>query len=650
MERGGGHVTAPELTYVPIKEIARIRRAKSDPVRRAAAFATICRINTLYMIARAGSGHIGSSFSSLDIVSWLHLEELRGLGKPEGSEPRDLFFSSKGHDVPGLYAVLIGLGLLPFDRLDTLRRLGGLPGHPDVGTSGIVTNSGPLGMGISKAKGMVRAARLGKLDRRIFVMTGDGELQEGQIWESLPSAAHERMGEITVIVDANRIQSDTWVSVVSDLGDVVRKFEAFGWHAARCDGHDLAALAQVLEEFRNITDKPKVLVADTVKGRGVSFMESLQRDEKFYRFHSGAPDDPTYARAVEELVTVANARLADLGLSPLQLVRKTRPDRANMQGTQRLIPAYSRALVAHAERDPRIVALDADLVLDTGLIPFSERFPERFVECGIAEQDMVSQAGGLALSGLLPVVHSFACFLSTRPNEQIYNNATERRRVVYVGSLAGLLPAGPGHSHQSVRDISALAAVPGLEMLEPSCEDEVEQALDYCLTRAEGSCYLRLVSVPWRVPFALSADYRLERGHGVKVTEGDDAILFAYGPVMLSQAYGAAQLLRERQGFGLRVINLPWLNLVDMGWLADEVGSIRTIFTLDDHYVTGGQGEMLAARLAQLALAPAVRVRHLGVLDIPECGQNDEVLRAHRLDAEGLAEAVAAEPAGIGTE
>jgi transketolase len=642
-------VSGPDLTFVPLKEIARVRDAKADPLRRAAAFAAVCRLNTLYMIARAGSGHIGSSFSSLDLVSWLHLEELRGLGKPN-AEPRDLFFSSKGHDVPGLYSVLIGLGLLPFDRLDTLRRLGGLPGHPDVGTPGIVTNSGPLGMGISKAKGMVRAARLAGHDRRLFVMTGDGELQEGQIWESLPTAVHERMGEITVIVDANRIQSDTWVASVNDLGDLVRKFEAFGWRAARCDGHDLSAIAGVLKEFRAITDRPKVLIADTVKGRGVSFMESLPAGEKFYRFHSGAPDDATYARAVEELVATVNARVDELGLKPLTLAHAPRSARASMQGTQRLVPAYSRALVSQAERDARIVALDADLVLDTGLIPFSERFPERFIECGIAEQDMVSQAGGLALSGLLPVVHSFACFLSTRPNEQIYNNATERRRIVYVGSLAGLLPGGPGHSHQSVRDISALSGVPGLEMVQPCSEDEVAQAVEYCLVRSCASCYLRLVSVPWRVPFTLPADYRLERGRGVAITEGDDAILFAYGPVMLSQAYGAAMLLRERQGFGLRVVNLPWLNVVDSAWLGDELAGVRNVFTLDDHYITGGQGEMLAARVAQLGIGAGVRVRHFGVRDIPECGQNDEVLRAHRLDAESLAEAVAAEPAGIGAE
>jgi transketolase len=615
----------------------------------AALFATLCRINTLYMIARAGSGHIGSSFSSLDIVAWLHLHELRGLdGDRDG--PRDLFFSSKGHDVPGLYAVLIGLGRLPFDSLHTLRRLGGLPGHPDVGTPGMVTNTGPLGMGISKAKGMVRANRLAGRKSRIFVMTGDGELQEGQLWESLATAAAAGMGEITAIVDHNKLQSDTWVSSVSDLGDLPKKFEAFGWHAVRCDGHDLAALGQALDALRPIADRPKVIVADTIKGRGVSFMEhtALPAGEKYYRFHSGAPDDASYQRAAAELIATANTLLREAGAPPLALEPAPKPKRPDLQGAQRLVAAYSRALVAHAERNPRIVALDADLVLDTGLIPFADRFPDRFVECGIAEQDMVSQAGGLALAGALPVVHSFACFLSTRANEQIYNNATEQRRIVYVGSLAGLLPGGPGHSHQSVRDISALAAIPGLELIQPSCEDEVAQAVDYCLAESKASCYLRLVSIPCRVPFRLPEGYRLVRGRGVALTAGSDGVLFGYGPVLLAEAYQAAALLRKRHGLGLRVVNLPWLNLVDADWLTGEVADLRHVFTLDDHYVAGGQGEMLAAALAELGLAPRASVGRFGVRGIPACGQNDEVLRAHRLDAESLAEELTTAMTGAG--
>src|SRR5262245_30130308 len=191
-----------ELQYVPVSEFERLRAAPIGAVDRVRAFAALARINALYMIAGAWSGHIGTSFSSLDIMSWLFLNELRDLDKGPGQ--CDIFFSSKGHDAPALYSVLIGLGLLPADRLHQLRRLDGLPGHPHVETPYIQANTGSLGMGISKAKGMALANRLTGNRRRIFVMTGDGELQEGQFWESLASAVNLKLGEITVIIDHNK--------------------------------------------------------------------------------------------------------------------------------------------------------------------------------------------------------------------------------------------------------------------------------------------------------------------------------------------------------------------------------------------------------------------------------------------------------------
>jgi transketolase len=216
----------PPLYFVPVTEFQRVRSLNAGNFERTALFADLCRLNTLSMIAYAGSGHIGSSFSSLDIVCWLFLNEMKTNGKADGSG--DLYFSSKGHDAPGLYAAMIAGGQLPADGLTKLRRLGGLPGHPDVGTPHIVANTGSLGMGISKAKGIVVADRLMGRQRRIFVMTGDGELQEGQIWESLLSAANNRFGEITVIVDHNKMQSDIWVKQTSDLGNLEDKFRAFG--------------------------------------------------------------------------------------------------------------------------------------------------------------------------------------------------------------------------------------------------------------------------------------------------------------------------------------------------------------------------------------------------------------------------------------
>src|ERR671915_1635270 len=225
-------VTSDELVYVPVSEFRRLLDARLARPVTAEAFAALARINTLYMIARAWSGHIGTSFSSLEVMSWLFLNEIRDLDK--GPAACDVFFSSKGHDAPALYSVLIGLGLLPEEKLHQLRRLHGLPGHPHVETPFIQANTGSLGMGVSKAKGMAIANRLAGRPRRVFVLTGDGELQEGQFWESLGSAASRGLGEIVAIIDHNKIQSDTWVQNVSPLGDLEAKFRAFGWHVIRC--------------------------------------------------------------------------------------------------------------------------------------------------------------------------------------------------------------------------------------------------------------------------------------------------------------------------------------------------------------------------------------------------------------------------------
>lgn len=628
-----GQLVETELYYIRRAEFERVKRLNAPRPTIVSLYADMARLNALYMIARAGSGHIGSSFSALDIVTHLYLCEIdvsRG----------DIFFSSKGHDAPGLYAVLIAEGVLAEDKIHALRRLNGLPGHPDVGTPGFVTNTGSLGMGISKAKGIAFANRLAGRKARIVVMTGDGELQEGQIWESLLSAANRGYGEITVVVDHNKFQSDYAVERTSSLGDLPAKLAAFGLHVERVDGHDASALADCFGRLRSISNKPKVVICDTVKGRGVSFMEgtSIDSDVDMFKYHSGAPRADEYRRAVGEIEARTAKRLLDIGAAAIRVERVERPaiPPPSKRQPKQLFPSYTRALLATATTSPDLVALDADLALDMGLLEFAARFPERFVECGIAEQDMVSQAGGMALQGLLPVVHSFSCFLSARPNEQIYNNATEHTRVVYVGGLSGILPAGPGHSHQSVREISALGGIPGLVMVEPCCPEEVEPLFKWCVEKHDGPSFLRLASVPYATDAELPEGYLPAKGRGVELKAGSDGVILAAGLVAVSEALEASRLLAEA-GMSYAVVNMPWLNVVDHGWLRELAERFPSLVTVDNHYLAGGQGQMVLAALATLDRPTKPRTLMLGLDGVPPSGYNDEVLARVGLNGAAIA-------------
>jgi len=484
---------------------------------------------------------------------------------------------------------------------------------------------------------MARANRYTGRGGRIFVMTGDGELQEGQIWESLQPAANERLSEISVVVDHNKLQSDSLVSAVSDLGAIEDKFRAFGWEVARGDGHDPAAIRDVLRRFNGVTDRPKVFIADTIKGKGVSFMEGLACGDQTYHFHAGAPSVQDYLAATTELLERVNERLDSLPGRRVSLERAPLPVRVAPVNPEKIVLAYGDELLAMARHRPEIVVLDADLLTDCGIEAFRQELPDRFIECGIAEQHMVSAAGGLALKGMLPVAHSFACFLSTRANEQIYNNATERRKIIYTATLAGIVPGGPGHSHQSVRDISAIGAVPGLVAFEPCSEREARLGIRWAVEQNPDSTYLRFVNVPLDLPYVMPADYRLRVGHGVELRRGADVAIVGYGPLLMTSAWRAAEEL-ARQGISAAVIDLPWLNRIDDEWVAKALGVYPLVVTLDNHYLTFGQGVMIAAALARMGAG--ADVVPIGLADIPACGGNADVLAHHGLDGPSIARTV----------
>ena len=640
-----------DLQLVPKGEFDRIRVADLAADDRLALLADACRLNALVAVKRAGSGHLGSTFSAMDVVAFLLFEELNTAVVGWDAPDRDVYFSSKGHDVPGLYAALYALGVIPRDRLLKLRRIGGLDGHPDVGVPGIEANSGSLGMGISKGRGIAWAKRHLGRGGRVVVMVGDGELQEGQNYEGLQAASHDHLAGLTVVVDRNELQSDRPTDEIVSLGDLEERLRSFGWDVAFCDGHAVGELRDSFATFREIADRPQALVARTIKGKGVSFMEhpqALREGGGTYRWHAGAPDDESFERAFAELVGRIGDRLSSLGLEPLELEPVAADEELGSEtlegepesgaGARRakvtdeyVVDAYGEELVRlGAERDD-LVVLDADLASDCRVRAFELAYPDRFVECGIAEQDMVSTAAGLARQGLLPVVNSFASFLASRANEQIYNQASERTKVIYALHYAGLIPAGPGKSHQSLRDISLLGAVSDMTLVQPGTPDETRALLGWAVEEAEGNVAIRLAIGP--SPRRIDVEGALEGGRGRLVRTGADAVLLAYGPAMLHEALTASELLAERR-LGLAVVDMPWLNRFDSEWLA-AIEADR-LFVLEDHSPVGGLGDALRREQGRDVVV-------FGVEGWPACGTPGEALRAHELNGASLARRIEAQ-------
>jgi transketolase len=636
------------LSFIPKDELDRLRSSIADADVRLALLSDACRLNALVAVKRAGSGHLGSTFSAMDIVAFLLFEELNTVDVGWSSPDRDVYFSSKGHDVPGLYSALVALGVLPSERLMRLRKLGGLDGHPDVGVPGIEANSGSLGMGISKGRGIAWAKRHLGRGGRVVVMVGDGELQEGQNYEGLQAAAQENLSGLTIVVDRNELQSDKPTEAIVSLGELEARFGAFGWHVATCDGHSFEELRGAFASFRDVVDRPQALVARTIKGRGVSFMEhpvALREGGGTYRWHAGAPDDASFERAFSEIRARIGERLIACGVDPLVLepVGAGGDEKETLEGEpesgagarrakvtdEYVVDAYGEELVRLGAEHPELVVLDADLASDCRIRAFEVAYPDRFVECGIAEQDMVSTAAGLARHGLLPVANSFASFLASRANEQIYNQASERSKVVYALHYAGLVPAGPGKSHQSIRDISLLGSLPGMTVVQPGTSEETRELLRWAVEEADGDVAIRLAIGP--SPRRIELAGTLEVGCGRVVRHGGDAVLLAYGPVMVHEALTASELLGER-GIALEVVNLPWLNRLDAEWLESLPGD--RLLVLEDHSPVGGLGD--AVRRVQMR-----EVVVFGVEGWPTCGTPREALAEHGLDGASLAERVA---------
>lgn len=253
------------------------------------------RIDSVKLVYQAGSGHPGGSLSAADIASVLFYHQMKYDAKQPYWPDRDRFILSKGHCTPLLYSVLADVGYFPKEELITYRRLGRLTGHPNPKLPGVEIATGSLGQGLSVGHGMALAGKLDKKDYYVYVLLGDGELNEGQVWEAAMSAAQYKSDHLIAIVDNNKVAQDNMTATLKNVEPVDRKFEAFGWQVYRINGHDIAAIVDTLAAAKKTRGKPIVIVADTIKGKGVSFMENQPS------WHGKAPSDELFKKAIAEL-------------------------------------------------------------------------------------------------------------------------------------------------------------------------------------------------------------------------------------------------------------------------------------------------------------------------------------------------------------
>jgi transketolase len=299
--------------------------------------------------------------------------------------------------------------------------------------------------------------------------------------------------------------------------------------------------------------------------------------------------------------------------------------------------SFTDCLIEQSEKKKEIILLDADLSDDANLNKFAQKFPKRFIQNGIAEQDMVSMAGGLALMGLLPVVNSFASFLTARANEQIYNNSTENTKIIYMCLYAGILPAGAGKSHQSLRDISLLSSIPNMKIYHPYNFLETRKILKYCINMERNNCAIRLsIGPPPIGSLGLPKNYNFKPNKGSVMTKGSDGIVFSYGQTMINQAYKTYKIL-SKQNIKLKLVNMPCINSFNKKWLKKTIGKIKHLFFLEDHNINGGFSDLIISFMANNKILNNRVLQKFGPNEFPACGTSEEVLKYHKLDHMSLA-------------
>lgn len=628
-------------------------------------------------IFAAGSGHPGGSLSIMDVAAALYLNVLNHDPKDPNWPERDRVFWSAGHKAPALYVALGRAGYFPLEDTVTLRQLGsGFEGHPNrLKLPGVEISSGSLGQGLSIAVGSALAGKRRGQGYRVYCIMGDGEQQEGSVWEAAMAAAHYQLDNLCAIVDHNRLQIDGWVKEVMDVEPLWQKYASFRWNVMEIDGHNLEEILKAFAAAAAHKGKPTVIVAHTVKGKGVSFMENQAS------WHGMAPNREQFEKAIAELANPAvpreriermlsraeeNARLvaeATRGRLPLVGSNYWWNEKENMK--VEMDPTrmgFGRAL-EDVGTDERVCTVQADISGSIRISDFAAKHPERkgrVISVGIAEQDMMGVAAGLAKEGFIPVTGTYGVFAAGRAWDQLRTTVCYNNLNVKIAGAHGGISVGPdGATHQSLEDISLMSVLPNMRVVVPCDSVETEKATRHAVLGLDGPVYLRFAreatplvtgkQTPYQFGIANIIRYRAESSRFPEAfetilstnyaNETEDASIVACGP-MVTEAMRAAWLLKKEYGIETRVINMHTIKPLDVAALIAAAEQTRVVLTVEEHQ-KGGFGNLVAGAILRerKEFAQPLLFDMIGIEDrFGLSGKPWELVQSFGLTAEHIAE------------
>jgi transketolase len=638
--------------------------------------ARLMRGYNLVALCAAGSGHAGGTLSIMDLAAALYLRVADHDPQDPAWARRDRILWSAGHKAPALYVSLGMAGFCPLDDVVTLRKLGSpFQGHPHwLKLSGVEISTGSLGQGLSIAVGMALAARIDGKNHKIFCLMGDGEQQEGQVWEAAMEAGHYRLDNIIAIVDCNRLQIDGWVKDVMQVEPLAAKYAAFGWDVLRIDGHDMSQIVDALEQARAVTGRPVVILADTIKGKGVSFMENQPG------WHGKAPNREELAKAldelglagripVEELLAKANSWQAEatrnLGSKMPRFSRDYwwNADPAAMQVTMEPTrKGFGRAL-AECGDDERVVCIGLDISGSITIADFHAGKPERarrWISMGIAEQSATAAAAGLAREGKLPVLGSYATFSAARNLDQLRVSVCYSNLNVFVaGAHAGVSVGPDGATHQALEDLFAMLGLPNMSVVVPCDAIETRKATRHLLLGHVGPKYIRFAREATPVVTSESTPFVFGKANLIRLRaetaeftgafetrlaedcadEHEDLSILACGP-MVPEAMRAAWILKRDFGYETRILNLHTLKPIDAAAIVRAAHETSVVVTAEEHQIGALAGRVSSVLTASRELygLPVITAA-IGVKDrFGDSGAAWELVKELEVSAEHIAE------------